>query len=165
MKKLKIALLFSLISLVGSCSVNSGSNSSPAKPELEIKNGSEGDKYRKLDSETIRLSLNAEGADRIDLMFQPVSASEDKTVLLKRLEPAKKMPIETEIPVSEDFTGEIWAVAHYKGPKIMETSHIPVTTDSSKQDPALDQKPDDRAYKSHYSKSTRLQADSLEGWP
>jgi lipoprotein-anchoring transpeptidase ErfK/SrfK len=89
--------------------------------------------YRVVTGEKIKLTVRARDAREVEILYQPVFASDRFLNLTTLTQPgtASGDIYETEIQTPEDFNGEVWARVRYRDGETKLTEHLLLATRSS----------------------------------
>ena len=96
-----------------------------AEPTINAAPVSEGDgNYKLVSGDSLRLTVQAPDAGEVEVLYQPVTAS-DRALLLKTLsETTEANVFAVDLNIPEDFNGEVWARAKYPNGEARETEHL-----------------------------------------
>lgn len=116
----------------------------PLNPAIEITAFETGEGgYKIIDSDTFKVGVSAPGALEIDLLYQPVTAS-DRSVKLKTITSPlaeNKSRFETELQTPEDFNGEVWARVHYPNGETKQTERLQLAAQDAPKHSSNNQSP------------------------
>lgn len=109
---------------VGNNKVETGS----ITPSIEVAPAKVNGEYQMLTADKFKISVNADGAQQVDLFYQPVMSSEMALKLTTLTAPKEGTDnlFESEMQAPEDFNGEVWALVKYADGTNKETAHLNV---------------------------------------
>ena len=119
------------VTACGACNISSSpapateTTVSISQPTLEADPITAGDDgYKIVEGDSLKLSVNANGAQEIELFYQPVMSS-DRALRLRTLpSTGGNGMFVTDMQVPADFNGEIWARAKYPSGEFKETDRL-----------------------------------------
>lgn len=121
---------------------NQPTENTSLNPSIEISPVRDGDgDYKILTADNFKISVNAKDAKQVDLLYQPVMAS-DRLIKLATLSSpveSNKNLFEKEMKSPQDFNGEVWALVRYADGQNKETEHITVAVNSQEASKTTEQ--------------------------
>ena len=111
------------------------------QPQVEIAPAETADGYRLFTGDIATLTVAAAGADRVELLFKPVTAS-DRVVRLRTIDRTDNGRFTAELKTPRDFNGELWARARYPTGEFRESERIRIARREAAQNGQLDAQAD-----------------------